>query len=169
MLKFSLMNKDAMNVAFRQWKKEQPNEPLSKNTQKKNTVYDWYYAIDRARAIGFVAIADMTSLVPVQLEVTYVYPQYRGQGYTVKIRDALVAHKQLGALSVGKYQPGDAKSQRYFAVAAESGFNLHCGIINTRSNSLLGEVILHTDRRCDEYPDPLLCIPMSVCRRPATA
>jgi hypothetical protein len=156
MITFTKMSPVSVKASFKLWKKENVNEPLVDPTRGMN----WYFAVENRNLIGFVGLME-TPIAPVTLETIFVYEKYRHQGYSIKIRNALVKQKRLQALTIGRYVDDPSLLIDHANVAKQSGFVYHyvVGMTDGPRFEGMGDVFLSKKEDADLYPRPLYAMP----------
>jgi hypothetical protein len=126
--------------------------------------YDWYFAVESKtkHVLGFVALCGEGYPVATSLEIIYVFPNARGKGNTIKIRDALVKQKNVQALTIGYYLDDPTKLDKHFNVARQSGFDHHYVLGKMMGNTfdVMADIFLHKDAEPSVYRAPLYAMPI---------
>lgn len=158
MITFNKMPKESIKPSFQRWKRE-TNENV-----KDEEGYDWYFAVESKtkNVLGFVALCGEGYPTATSLEIIYIFPNSRGKGNTIKIRDALVKQKNVQVLTVGYYLDDPTKLDKHFKVAKQSGFDRHylLGMAIGNTFDLIADIFLHKDTEPSVYPSPWHAMPI---------
>lgn len=157
MITFDKMPQASVKPSFLRWQQETPEENVASEHG-----YDWYFAIESTNknVIGFVALCGEGLPIATTLEIVYVFPKFRGQGNTIKIRDALVNQKNVQALTIGRYVDNPEKLTKHLKAASQSGFDRHyvLGLVVGNTFDVISDVFLHRDSKPSVYAPPLRAI-----------
>jgi hypothetical protein len=159
MITFNKMPKASIKPSFQRWQRETPSENVDSEEG-----YDWYFAVESKtrNVLGFVALCGEGYPVATSLEIIYVFPNARGKGNTIKIRDALVAQKNVQALTIGYYLDDPSKLDKHFKVARQSGFDRHY-VLGKRIGDMfdvMADIFLHKDAEPNVYTSPFYAMPI---------
>lgn len=149
---------------FQEWVKENPAETVSFNDYRE---LDWFYIIQDHTNIGWVVTARTIPGSLRELLMIYIKPEYRGQGRTILVRDALRRDQGVLALRAPRYIDNPDLLTQHQQVASKSGFRRHYVTVANVNNQpyVLYEWLIHDDVQDIPLPNGITAWPIENFRK----